>query len=229
MYEVGEIKGYQSGPGHTSLQIDIPGGDKAALIRKKEIARVGIWLDDGRVISAEQRKKIYASIRDFAEYTGYTPEEAKEVLKYLYVERTGRPYFSLADCSMDTAGEFMDIIIDVCLENGVILTDTLYDRAEDIDRMLYSCLKNRKCAICGRVGETHHWDAIGMGNDRRHYDDSGNRKICLCRYHHTQAHSLGRERFMQIYHVYGIYYDKDSEGIFINENERKGEDEDDRH
>lgn len=223
MYEVGNITEYAARSGCTGLQILIAGEDKAEFIREKKISKVGIWLDDGRMISAEQRKKIYASIRDFADYTGYTPEEAKEVLKYLYVERTGRPFFSLADCSMDTAGKFIDIIIDICLENGVILSDTLYDRAGDIDYMLYSCLKNRKCAICGRTGETHHWDAIGMGNDRRHYDDRGNRKICLCRYHHTLAHSYGRDRFRKIYHVYGIYYDKDSEGIFINRKEKEGD------
>ena len=220
MYEIGKITGYELRPGHTALQILLEGEDKVPLIKKKQISKVGIWLDDGRLISAEQRKKIYASIRDFADYTGYTPEEAKEVLKYLYVERTGKPFFSLADCSMDTAGRFINIIIDICLENGIILSDALYDRAEDIDYMLYSCLKNRKCAICGRPGETHHWDAIGMGNDRRHYDDRDTRKICLCRYHHTLAHSYGRKRFMKIYHVYVIYFDKDSEGIFINKNEK---------
>lgn len=201
----------------------------AELVSKKQISIVGVWLDDGRTISAEQRRKIYASIQDFSDYTGYTPEEAKETLKYLYISRTGLPYFSLSDCSVDTAGRFIDIIIDVCIENGIILSDTLNDRADDVDHMLYSCLKNRKCAICGRTGETHHWDAIGMGNDRRHYDDRDNRKICLCRYHHTLAHSYGRERFMRTYHVYGIYFDKDSEGIFIDKNEKKGGAENDQY
>lgn len=212
MYTVGMIDGYEQGTEGTKLHLSIPGTESAALIRKKEISIVGLWLDDGRMISAEQRKKIYASIRDFSGWTGYTPEEAKEVLKYLYVERTGRPYFSLADCPMDTAGKFIGIIIDICLENGIILSDPLYDRAEDIVYMLRSCLRNRKCAICGRKGEVHHWDAIGMGNDRRRYDDSGNRKICLCREHHTLAHACGREQFTRRYHVYGVYYTGDPEG-----------------
>ncbi len=223
MYEVGEIKGYEAAGGCTEVQLRIAGEEKAALIRKKEIKHVGVWLDDGRMISAEQRKKIYASIRDFSSYTGYSPEEAKEVLKYLYVVRTGRTYFSLSDCSMDTAGAFINLIIDICLENGIILSDALYDRAEDIEYMLRSCLKNRRCSICGRAGEIHHWDPIGMGNDRRRYDDSSNRKICLCRKHHTLAHSLGRELFMKRYKVCGIYYNEDSAGVFIKQNEKKGE------
>lgn len=204
MYAVGNITDYREMPGHTELQIVLDGEENGDYIRKKEVSRIGIWLDDGRMISADQRKKIYASIKDFSLYTGYSPEEAKEVLKYLYVERTGRPFFSLSDCSMDTAGCFINLIIDICLENGIILSDSLYDRAEDIEYTLQSCIKNRRCSICGRDGEIHHWDAIGMGNDRRQYDDSGNRKICLCRRHHTIAHQYGRERFMRIYHVYGV-------------------------
>lgn len=216
MYVTGDIAGCYEAAGNTRLYVVISGKESAALVRRKETRRVGVWLDDGRRISAEQRKKIYASIRDFSEWSGYTPEEAKQVLKYLYVERTGQTYFSLSDCSMDTARAFINLIIDICLEHGVILSDVLYYRAEDIGYMLHSCLRNRKCAICGRPGEIHHWDAIGMGNDRRHYDDSSNRKICLCRQHHTIAHSCGRERFMQRYHVYGIYYDEGPEGIFID-------------
>lgn len=213
MYVTGDISGYYMAAGQTRMNVVIAGKESASLIRMKEISKVGLWLDDGRMISAEQRKKIYASIRDFSAWTGYTPEEAKQVLKYMYVARTGKPYFSLSDCSMDTAREFINLIIDICLENGIILSDTLYDRAEDIVYMLRSCLRNKKCAICGQSGETHHWDAIGMGNDRRHYDDSGNRKICLCRKHHTLAHTCGREKFMQRYHVYGIYYAEDPEGF----------------
>lgn len=215
MYTVGTIDGFELDKAGTKLHLSILGEKSAAIIRKKDIQKVGIWLDDGRMISAEQRRKIYASIRDFSAWTGYTPEEAKEVLKYLYVERTGQPYFSLSDCSMDTAGKFINLILDVCLEHGIILSDPLYDRAEDIVYMLRSCMRNRKCSICGRKGEVHHWDAIGMGNDRRHYDDSNNRRICLCREHHTLAHACGREQFTQRYHVYGVY---------IDDNERKGGD-----
>lgn len=218
MYLTGKVIEAEQKVEGTRLTLLLEGEDKVALIKKKEIVHVGVWLDDGRTISALQRKKIYASIRDFSIFTGYAPEEAKQVLKFLYVERTGRNYFSLSDCTMDTAREFINFIIDICLENGIILTDSLYNRADDIEYMLKSCLKNRRCSICGRKGEVHHWDAIGMGNDRKHYDDSTNRKICLCRKHHTLAHSYGRERFMQVYHVFGVYYvDGGQDDIKINE------------
>lgn len=218
MYLIGKMIKAEQEAGGTRLTLLLDGEDKAALIKKKEITHVGLWLDDGRTISTLQRKKIYASVRDFSVFTGYTPEEAKEVLKFLYVERTGRECFSLSDCTMDIAREFINFIVDICLENGIILSDSLCERTEDIEYMLRSCLRNRRCSICGRKGEVHHWDAIGMGNDRKHYDDSTNRKICLCRKHHTLAHSYGRERFMQVYHVFGIYYvDGGQDDIKINE------------
>lgn len=221
MYLTGRIEKAEQKDEYTKLTVFLDGEDKASLIKKKEIVHVGVWLDDGRTISALQRKKIYASIRDFSLFTGYAPEEAKEVLKFLYVERTGREYFSLAACSMDQAREFINFIIDICLENGIILSDSLYERAEDIEYTLKCCLRHRRCSICGRKGEVHHWDAIGMGNDRKHYNDSQNRKICLCRKHHTLAHSYGREKFMQIYHVFGVYYMDGNQEIYI-ENDGKG-------
>lgn len=208
MYTTGQIIESKKSGGFTDIWVQIPGEDYDGLIQRKEMSKVGIWLDDGRLISVDQRKKAYATIRDFADYTGYSPEEAKEVLKALYVERTGEPYFSLSDCSMDTARMFINHMLDICLEHGIILTDEAWERTDDITHMLHSCIRYRKCAVCGRAGEIHHWDAIGMGQDRKHYDDSRNRKVCLCRKHHTLAHAHGREWVIRTYHVYGIIYDE---------------------
>lgn len=62
--------------------------------------------------------------------------------------------------------------------------------------------------MCGRPGEIHHVDAIGMGRDRNRVDDRRMRKICLCREHHTEAHKIGQPTFMKKYHVHGIYYEE---------------------
>lgn len=105
---------------------------------------------------------------------------------------------------MDTAREFINTILEFALENGIPLSDLGVNRTDDINRYLYMCLKTRKCAVCGKNGEIHHWDAIGMGKDRKKYDDSRNRKICLCRTHHTECHIIGEEAFEDKYKVYGI-------------------------
>ena len=98
------------------------------------------------------------------------------------------------------------MILDHALENGIPLSENALERTDDIDRYLYSCLVHKKCAVCGRPGEIHHEDAIGMGNDRRQVDDSGYRKICLCRLHHTIAHQMGGIGFRRMYKVYGIVF-----------------------
>ncbi len=175
-------------------------------VRKKDIRRAELRLDDGRGITVEQRKKAYATIRDIADYTGYDPEEQKKWLKYLHICRTGSRYFSLSDCSVDTAREFINTMLDYAIENGVPLSESGMERTDDIDRYLYICLVHKKCAVCGRPGEVHHEDAIGMGNDRRSVDDSGYRKICLCRLHHTIAHQRGAGEFRRMYKVYGIRF-----------------------
>lgn len=206
MYEVATLTGYNVGRSGTELRIFIPDVDLQEPIISKKMQKCGVWLEDGRHITSEQRKKAYATIRDISDWTGYLPEEQKEWLKYLYICRTGGPYFSLKDCSIDTAREFINIMLDYALQEGIWLTDLAVERTDDIGRYLYCCLKHHKCAVCGRNGEVHHEDAIGMGNDRRRCDDSQKRKICLCREHHTEAHTIGMPAFKKKYKVYGIIY-----------------------
>lgn len=188
----------------TNILVTIPGKHLANILVRKGIRRAELRFDDGRHISAEQRKKAYATIRDIAEYTGFLPEEQKEWLKYLHMVNTGDSYFSLSDCSMDMAREFINTILEYAIQEGIPLSEEAVNRTDDIGRYLYFCLAHKKCAICGRPGEIHHEDAIGMGNDRRKIDDSKHKKICLCRMHHTIAHQKGVEDFKKMYKVYGI-------------------------
>lgn len=194
------------------MVISIIKDDKlAAVIQNKRVKNVSIRLEDGRRITSEQRKKIYATLKDISNHTGYLPEEAKEIMKYVYIEKTGKEYFSLSDCSVDTARVFLNILIGFCLEYGIITADVLAERTDDIDTYLNQCIRYHKCAICGRQGEIHHWDAVGMGHDRRIYDDSHSRKICLCRTHHVIAHQKGVKDFQRDYHVYGIIYGRQTD------------------
>ena len=212
MYEHAVLEKYRIDQDGTVLQIKIPDVDLSQYIVEKKAWYAEIRIDDGRTITYLQRRKAYATIRDISSWTGYLPEEQKEWLKYLYIERTGNTYFSLSDCSMDTAREFISIILDYALEEGIPLSERGIERTDDIGRYLYSCIKNKRCAVCGRPGEIHHVDAIGAGRDRRHVDDSGYRKICLCREHHTAAHQRGMKAFEQMYHVYGIVVQEDIAG-----------------
>lgn len=204
MHAFVKINQYRENKEGTDLIVSVPDLKLGDMLVRKKIQNAEIRFDDGRHISAEQRKKAYATIRDIADWTGYLPEEMKEILKYQHMMRTGDAYFSLSNCSMDTAREFINTILEFALENGIPLSEDALNRTDDIGRYLYYCLLHKKCAICGRDGEIHHEDAIGMGNDRTVVDDSGYRKICLCRMHHAIAHQMGVKRFRQAYKVYGI-------------------------
>lgn len=204
MHALVKINQYREQKDGTDLVVSVPDLKLGYMFQRKKIRNAEIRFDDGRHISAEQRKKAYATIRDISDWTGYLPEEMKEILKYQHMMRTGDAYFSLSNCSMDTAREFINTILEFALENGIPLSDNAIERTDDIGRYLYYCLLHKKCAICGKDGEIHHEDAIGMGNDRTKVDDSSYKKICLCREHHTLAHSLGVIRFREMYKVYGI-------------------------
>ena len=204
MHALVKINQYREQKDGTDLVVSVPDLKLGDMFQRKKIRNAEIRFDDGRHISAEQRKKAYATIRDISDWTGYLPEEMKEILKYQHMMRTGDAYFSLSNCSMDTAREFINTILEFALENGIPLSDNAIERTDDIGRYLYYCLLHKKCAICGKDGEIHHEDAIGMGNDRTKVDDSSYKKICLCREHHTLAHSLGVIQFREMYKVYGI-------------------------
>lgn len=198
-----DLIGYRQAGSGSDLLLRLP-EDVRSLIARQKIRKAEIVLDDGRRITPDQRRKIYATIRDISDYTGDPPEAAKEWQKYRYIEMSGKPYFSLSDCSVTTAREFINSLMDFCLYNGIMLTESGLMRTDDINIYLIQCIIYTRCCICGKPADIHHMDAIGMGNDRRTYDDSQNEIIALCREHHTLAHSLGRQRFMERYKVYGI-------------------------
>lgn len=204
MHALANITQYRETKEGTDLVIRIPELQLGNMLCQKAIKKAEIRFDDGRHISAEQRKKAYATLRDIADYTGYFPEELKEHMKYQHIIRTGDDYFSLSSCSMDVAREFINTILEFAIELGIPLSESALNRTDDIGRFLYFCIKNKKCAVCGKDGEIHHEDAIGMGNDRRKLDDSNHKKICLCRLHHTIAHQKGVVEFQKCYKVYGI-------------------------
>lgn len=176
---------------------------------QKQINRVEIRLNDGRTITAEQRKKAYATIRDISDYSGHAPEFLKEWLKYEYIIKTGGKYFSLSDCSVTVARQYINVLIDFCLHYGVPLYEPMTNRTDDIDAYLYMCLYYRKCAVCGRAADVHHvtGSKIGMGADRDKAHHVGREGIALCRTHHNEAHSREKE-FFEENHIYGIKLDE---------------------
>lgn len=203
MYLAGKITGFDG----SNLTIAAPFCDEY-LLRKQGINDVEVRLLDGRTRSTEQVRKVYALLRDISQYTGYAPEEVKELLKYNFMIDHDAEYFSMHDVDMTTAREFITYLIDFCLEWDVPCQDRLLNLAEDISRYLYMCLAHRKCAICGAKADVHHVDAVGMGRDRDDIIHIGMRAIALCREHHIEIETIGNHAFFEKYHVYGIELDE---------------------
>jgi len=207
-----QITGIRETDKGTDLMVHIPGEmvqTKIIKYRNNNAINAEIKIDDGRTITAEQRKKIFATIKDIGLFTGDHPENMRAFLLYDYCIETGEMPFSLSDCSISQARDYITFIIDFILKENIPLSDAALNRTDDIDRYLWGCLKYKRCCICGKDGETHHWDAIGMGNDRKTFDDTNNRKIQLCREHHNEAHTIGTDSFGVKYHVYGVIYNEE--------------------
>ena len=123
MHELVVLKQCREDKDGTEIRAVIPEKHIAEMLVRKKISKAEIRFDDGRHISAEQRKKAYATIRDIADYTGYPPEEMKEIMKYEHMIRTGDGYFSLSNCSMDVAREFINTILEFAIQNGIQLSE----------------------------------------------------------------------------------------------------------
>jgi len=202
------LQGYLSNYDGKALTIVAPLEDDYYIV-KQNITECEIRLDDGRTISSDQRKKIYATMNDIAKFTGYLPEQVKAIWKYDFIAKTGCNYFSLSDVGMTTAREFLEYLIEFCIEQDIPTKDTLLDRSPDVARYLYCCLANKKCAICGKKAELHHVDTVGMGRNRKEICHKGMHALPLCRLHHTEFHNIGKDEFFKKYHVFGIKLDDD--------------------
>lgn len=176
-------------------------------ILNKNIGSVELRLNDGRTISADQRKKVFAVIRDISLWSGHEPEYIRKYLTWDFCSQTDKDWFSLSDVDMTTAKEFITYLIDFCFAWDVPTKDTLLNQTDDIGKYLYQCLEHRKCAICNKRAEVHHVDRIGMGADRESVVHVGLRAIALCHEHHMEAHSREKELFEEFY-IYGIKLDE---------------------
>lgn len=185
------------------------------LLAKQGITECTVILNDGRTLSHDQRKKIYATLTEISDYTGYTLDESKHTFKGLFIAKTGCEWFSLSDVDMTTARTFLTFLIDFCVEWGVPTADSLLYRSPDIARYIYMCVKLRKCAICGRKAEIHEWDVCGMGRNRKEISHLNQRVQPLCggiTGHHEECHRIGQKDFDEKYHITWVRLDENLPG-----------------
>lgn len=165
-------------------------------------------LEKMKQINEKQRKKIFAMYRDIAEFVGDTPDNVRADIQAKFMELTEwSEEFSLSNAPTELASDLIDFIIQVAFEfEGMQLSESPTQGLglDDTERVLRLCIKYKRCAICGKYAQIHHYDTIGMGGNRKTLDDSGHRKIALCNEHHRMAHDMGKDSFEAKYHVFGV-------------------------
>ena len=206
--------------------------ERADIVEKQCITDCEIRLDDGRKISNEQRRKIFALVNDIGEFTSrvsnqreYT--ETLRQLKLLYVRDKSdsevvrrqltlhycnlidSDVFSLSNCSVTTARGFIDWLVELCIEYDIPCNDSLAYLCEDVNRYMYMCVAKRKCAVCGRRADIHEVEKVGMGGNRRKMHHKGQLVEALCRIHHceVEGHTPQKE-FDEKYHINPIRLDE---------------------
>lgn len=201
--------------GTAVIKAKIPNIEQAL---RRGFLKVEIILWDGRRISPEQRRKCYALLGEIAEYTdgirtAETVDEQKRLLKMEFMlkrmEATERRMFSLSDCDMSTAREFITYLIDFIIANDIPTRVPLIDNCDDIAAYMYACTMHRKCAVCGKPADIHHCEGsrIGAGADRTKVHQLGREVLPLCRVHHTECHS-DEAGFIKKYHLQKVKLDE---------------------
>lgn len=202
--------------GTAIIRAQIPNIEQAL---RRGFLKVEIILWDGRRISPEQRRKCYALLGEIAEYTdgirtAETVDEQKRLLKMEFMlrrmEATERRMFSLADCDMSTAREFITYLIDFIIANDIPTRVPLIDNCDDIAAYMYACTMHRKCAVCGKPADIHHCEGsrIGTGVDCTKVHQLGREVLPLCRVHHTELHTMAESEFIKKYHLQSVKLDE---------------------
>lgn len=222
-----------------TLYIAVPNIGGIEHLQEKEVteADVELTLIDGRMVSPQQRRKIFSLIHDIADYIsggGNSRNEIRSTLRamqlnYLidvadseavrfcltdqYCRLQSIDLFSLSpnneNCaSRELASDFIDWLVNLCVENAIPCMDTLLNRCEDVERYVYACVANRRCAICGKKADIHEVDTVGMGRNRSKIGHVGQLVEPLCRVHHQEAGEIGQKSFDELYHLSPIRLDE---------------------
>lgn len=178
---------------------------------------VTVVFNDGRRITALQRRKAYALIGEIAEYMDGTRnestiEDAKDIMKQQFVmdniHAVQRKMFSLSDVDESTASQFIDFLVRFIIRHDIPTRVPLIEQCEDISQYIYACLVHKKCCICGRPADLHHMTGskIGMGGNREQVHHLGRACLPLCREHHNEAHQ-DEDGLMRRYHLEPVKID----------------------
>ena len=176
------------------------------LIEENANQLVEVRFDDGRHITRDQRRKIYAMLGEIDRWCGnYIPDLTKSQMKRMYaVDKGLYEDFSLSDCSITMASRFIEYLLAFCFANDVPFASKTVDVIREQYGWDLQCLKYHRCMICGRHADIAHVHAVGIGRNRNKISHVGNNVMALCREHHQEQHRSGIATFMQQEQLKGV-------------------------
>lgn len=187
-------------------QLTISADDDVSLYEVSKLSAgkqpgVEIDLEDGRSITPDQRKKIFALLRDISDFTGDPIDYTEDLMKGYTRSIFGLDAYSLSSCSMTTASNMIYTILEFCFRNDIPFKTRTWDMIPNDFVRQWFCLRFRKCVICGKPADLAHFETVGIGRNRYKINELGYHWMALCRIHHVEQHTIGIDSFIQKYHI----------------------------
>lgn len=157
---------------------------------------------DPHDISHKQRKMVFALLNDIEAYTGDPVELRRHILTQEFMAHKNIDSFSLSNCSMSEASEFIDFILAFIFKFNIPLRKETSSLMKEERNFLYFATITRKCVICGKSNSdlAHHYH-IGRGMNRNEMNHYGYEVLALCREHHNEQHKIGIKTFDERYQL----------------------------
>lgn len=169
-----------------------------------------VTVPDNKLISIDQRKKIFALCRDIELHWGEPVEASRQLFQLELAMTNSYERISLRDCSKKVASELIELIIAFMFHHQIPMRVETSKLLQGDKAMLYWATVNRNCVICGeQKADLAHYETVGRGMNRKTMDHHGKHVLALCRKHHNQQHTIGIKSFDDLYHLHNSWISVD--------------------
>ena len=108
-----------------------------------------VTVPDNKLISIDQRKKVFAMCRDIELHWGEPVEALRQRFQSELEIMNGYERISLRYCTRKIAGELIELIITFIFHNQIPMRVETSKLLQGDKAMLYWATVNRNCVICG--------------------------------------------------------------------------------
>lgn len=165
-----------------------------------------VTVPDNKLLTNDQRKKIFALCRDIELYWGEPVEALRQRFQTELEIMNGYDRISLRDCTKRIASELIELIVAFMFHHQVPMRVETSELLQGEKAMLYWATVNRNCVICGSPGsDLAHYETVGRGMNRKTMNHHGKHVLALCRKHHNQQHDIGVKSFDDLYHLHNSW------------------------